>query len=221
MRILYLTLFIVVADQLTKLAVKGLSIPFLGIHVEGMVLGASKPILGDFLRITYIENPGLAFGIDLGGKVFFTIFSIVASIGILFYLYKVREEQLSYRLPLAMILGGAFGNLIDRVFYGFLFHDAALFYGRVVDFIDVDFFDVNLFGYHLSRWPIFNIADASVTLGVILFILFYPKAHRKEPRSVFASTSTVQEVTPKPSHDSLPNNSPNLPSSSSGERQPL
>lgn len=206
MRILYLSLFIVVSDQLTKLAVKGLSIPFLGIHVQGMVLGASKPILGDFLRITYIENPGLAFGIDLGGKVFFSIFSIVASIGILFYLYKVRQERRSHRFPLAMILGGAIGNLIDRVFYGFLFHDAALFYGRVVDFIDVDFFDLNLFGYHLSRWPIFNIADASVTLGVIFFILFHRKAHKKEPH---------------PSHDFLPNSSPNLPPSSSDERQPL
>jgi signal peptidase II len=75
-----------------------------------------------------------------------------------------------------MILGGALGNLIDRVFYGVIFGDAPLFYGKVVDFLDMNFFDINLFGYQLTRWPVFNIADASVTLGVLLLLFFHRSA---------------------------------------------
>ena len=176
MKILNLSLFIVLADQVTKLAIKGITIPVLGIQVHGLPLGSSHPIIGDFLRITYIENPGMAFGIDIGGKLFFSLFSIVASIGILLYLYKARNENFLFRVSLALILGGAVGNLIDRVFYGVLFNDGGLFYGKVVDFIDADFFNVNLFGYHLTRWPVFNIADAAVTCGVILMLF----AHRRK-----------------------------------------
>jgi signal peptidase II len=185
-RVLFVTLFIIVGDQITKLFIKGFSIPVLGIHVKGMTLGTTVPVFGDFARLTYIENPGMAFGIDVGGKLFFSIFSVVASIGILFYLYKMRNERLLFRFSLAMILGGAVGNLIDRVFYGVLFNDGGLFYGRVVDFIDVDFFNVNIFGYHLSRWPIFNIADSSVTIGVLILLIFHrgfvsEEGHREGP----------------------------------------
>ena len=172
MRILFVTLAVVLGDQATKLMVKGFSIPSLGLHVRGIPLGSSIPVLGDFARLTYIENPGMAFGIDLGGKLFFSLFSVVASVGILLYLYRMRNERFLFRFSLALILGGAVGNLIDRVFYGILFGDGTLFYGKVVDFIDVDFFNVNLFGYHLSRFPIFNIADSSVTIGVLILLLF-------------------------------------------------
>lgn len=175
MRILFLSLAIVVSDQITKLLVKGISVDALGLHIEGLQLGSSRPVFGDFVRLTYIENPGMAFGIDIGGKLFFSLFSILASVGILLYLYKARTESLAFRIALAMILGGAVGNLIDRVFYGVIFNEAPLFYGKVVDFIDVDFFNVNIFGYHLSRWPVFNIADASVTCGVVLMLF----SHRK------------------------------------------
>ena len=82
MRIIFLTLGIVVADQLSKLAVKGISIPALGIDWQGVAYGSSRPIFGDALRLTYIENPGMAFGIDIGGKMFFSLFSIIASAGI-------------------------------------------------------------------------------------------------------------------------------------------
>ncbi|MDE3056811.1 MAG: signal peptidase II [Bacteroidota bacterium] len=180
MRVLYISLFVVLSDQITKLFVKGFSVPFLGIHAGGVSLGSSVPVLGDFLRFTYIENPGMAFGIDVGGKLFFSLFSIAASIGILMYLYQMRDEKFLFRFSLALILGGAVGNLIDRVFYGVLYGDAPLFYGRVVDFIDVDFFNVNVFGYHLSRWPIFNIADSSVTIGVLLLLIFYRSFSRAE-----------------------------------------
>jgi signal peptidase II len=177
-RILFVSLFVVLSDQITKLIIRGVSIPALGISIRGWTLGTSKPVLGDLLRFTYIENPGMAFGIDLGVKWFFSIFSIVASIGILVYLYKVRNENLAFRFSLAMILGGAIGNLIDRVFYGVFFDYGPLFYGKVVDFIDADFFNINLFGYHLSRWPVFNIADASVTCGVILMLIVHRQVGR-------------------------------------------
>jgi signal peptidase II len=172
-RVLIVSLLIVVCDQVSKFIVKGVSLPAMGISLPGVPYGASRPLFGDFLRLTYIENPGMAFGIDIGGKLFFSIFSIVASIAIVAYLYHTRKESVSFRISLAMILGGAVGNLIDRVFYGVLFHDGALFYGRVVDFLDLDFFDLNFFGYQISRWPVFNIADASVTLGVLLLLIFH------------------------------------------------
>jgi signal peptidase II len=163
--------------------VKGASIPWLGISFKGLPLGSSRPIWGDILRLTYIENPGMAFGIDIGGKLFFSIVSIAASIGIIIYLYKMRNESLPYRFSLAMILGGAIGNLIDRVFYGVFFDDGGLFYGKVVDFIDADFFNINIFGYHLTRWPVFNIADASVTCGVLLLLLVHRRFGKEEEPS--------------------------------------
>ncbi len=173
---LILSGIIILCDQLTKLMVKGVHIPVLGISWTGMPYGSSRPVLGDFFRLTYIENPGMAFGIDVGGKLYFSIFSIVASIAIIYYLYRTRHERLGFRIALAMILGGAVGNLIDRVYYGVLFDEAPLFYGKVVDFFDVDFFNVSIWGYHLSRWPVFNIADASVTLGVLLLLFTHRTA---------------------------------------------
>ena len=173
MRVLYGTACIIVADQMPKFWVKGIEIPLLGISIQGMSLGSSFPVLGDFLRITFIENPGMAFGIEIGGKIFLTLFSIVASIGILFYLYLMRKENLTFRLSLSFILGGAVGNLIDRVFYGVLYGEGALFHGKVVDFIDIDFFNIDLWGFHLSRFWVFNIADASVTIGVLIMLLFH------------------------------------------------
>jgi signal peptidase II len=171
-RVLLISGAILLADQVTKLLVKGVSIPPLGIAWSGMTPGASRPILGDFFRLTFIENPGMAFGIDLGGKLFFSIVSLLATLGILYYLYRVRTERLGFRVALALVLGGAAGNLIDRAFYGLLFGEGPLFYGKVVDFLDLEFFDISLFGYHLSRWPVFNIADASVTIGVLLLLMF-------------------------------------------------
>jgi signal peptidase II len=170
---LYITACIVIADQITKLWIKGIEIPLLGISVKGMTLGSSIPVIGDFLRITFIENPGMAFGIEIGGKFFLTLFSVIASFGILVYLYMMRKENLTFRLSLAFILGGAIGNLIDRVFYGVLYGESELFHGKVVDFIDVDFFNIDLWGFHLSRFWVFNIADASVTIGILIMLVFH------------------------------------------------
>ena len=173
MRILNVTLGIVVADQITKLLVKGFAVPSLGIAHKGYQIGTSFSVVGDFIRLTYIENPGMAFGIDFGGKMFLTLFSIAASIGILLYLLRIKNESLIVRFSLAMILGGALGNLIDRIFYGVIFGTAPLFYGYVVDFVDVDFFNLNFLGYSITRWPVFNVADASVSVGVVLLLLFH------------------------------------------------
>jgi len=182
LRILYLSLIVVIVDQVSKLLVKGFSIPFLNFYYEGMDHGQRIPIIGDFFRLTFIENPGMAFGLDPGldFKIWISLFSLAASIGLVFYLYHIRNEIKSLRVAIAFILGGAVGNLIDRMFYGVIFDYAPLFYGKVVDFLDFDFFNVTIFGRNYDRWPIFNIADSAVTIGVIILLLFYKKHQKAE-----------------------------------------
>jgi signal peptidase II len=210
-RVLLFSGIIVLCDQITKLLVKGIRIPRLGVSIEGMQYGTSKPILGEFFRFTYIENPGMAFGIDIGGKLFFSIFSIVASGAILVYLYRARHESKGFRISLAMILGGAIGNLIDRVFYGVIFHEAPLFYGKVVDFFDVDFFNIDILGYHLSRWPVFNIADASVTVGVVLLLFFHRTTEDAHALSVPVDPTVSLPVSSAEADGDSPSPSPERP----------
>lgn len=187
MRLIYLSVFVVVFDQVTKLLVKGL-----------MKYGESIELIGDFLKLTYVENPGMAFGLDFGptSKMFLSLFSVIASIGLVYYLYKIKDQIFVYRLSIALILGGAFGNLIDRVFYGVIFGDAPLMYGKVVDFLNVEFFDFTIFGHTYTRWPIFNIADASVTIGVLLLIFFNHKiqaseSEEKDSEAVLAADNDI------------------------------
>jgi signal peptidase II len=191
-KVLFVTAFVVIADQISKFMIKGIDIPLLGISFKGMPLGNSIPVFGDFLRITFIENPGMAFGIEVvDGKIFLTMFSIAASIGILIYLYLMRSEKLLFRLSLALILGGAIGNLIDRVFYGIIYGESSLFHGKVVDFIDADFFNIDFLGFQLSRFWVFNIADASVSIGVLLMILFHRSfVEQKELPDIETKSST-------------------------------
>ncbi len=203
MKALFVTAFIVIADQISKFMIKGIDIPFLGISFRGMPLGNSIPVFGDFLRITFIENPGMAFGIEVvDGKIFLTMFSIAASIGILFYLYLMRSEKLLFRLSLALILGGAIGNLIDRVFYGVIYGESSLFHGKVVDFIDADFFNIDFLGFQLSRFWVFNIADASVSIGVVMMLLFHRSfVGQNEQLPIIETSSTAnpesyRETTP-------------------------
>jgi signal peptidase II len=132
-----------------------------------MSLYESIEIIGDFFRFTYIENPGMAFGLQMENKIIFTILSVVAAIIVAVYLYKMRKESFTLQIALALILGGAIGNLIDR-----------LIYGKVIDFLDVEFFDISIPafkffiidfpGYALTRWPVFNIADSSVSIGMVV-----------------------------------------------------
>lgn len=194
MRVLFVTLGIVLLDQITKLLVKGFYLPIFDFYHQGMQLGQSIPVIGDFLRLTFIENPGMAFGIDIGGRLFLAIFTFIASIGIFYYLYRVRNEAFAIRLTLAIILGGAIGNLIDRCFYGIIFGYAPLFYGKVVDFIDVDFFKIDFLGFHMDRFAVFNVADASVSIGIALILLFYKKFTELD-KSAAAATDGTKAVT--------------------------
>jgi len=158
---------IVLLDQISKYIVK-----------STMHLYQSLEVIGDFLRLTYIENPGMAFGIQFENKFWFTVLSILAATIVVIYLLRMPNERFVFRLSLALILGGAIGNLIDR-----------LIYGRVVDFMDVEFFDISLPsfnflflqfpGYDMTRWPVFNVADSAVTCGMILltWLIFSQKSH--------------------------------------------
>lgn len=199
MKALYVSLAVVIIDQISKLIVKGVSLPFL--HFDGMYLGQIIPVIGDFFRITFVENPGMAFGYDPGDgfKLMISVFSLIASVGLVFYLYVIRNRNWSLKISIALILGGAVGNLIDRTFYGLFYNYAPLFYGRVVDFLDFNFFDFTLFGRSYDRWPVFNIADASVTIGVLILLLFYKKhqeAEKTEEKLITADVNAEQIVIP-------------------------
>ncbi len=159
-----------------------------------MYLGESIQVIGDFFKITFTENPGMAFGFDPGSdfKLFISVFSLVASIGLLIYLFTVRNKSLSLKIAIALILGGAVGNVIDRMFYGLIYDYAPLFYGKVVDFFDFDFFNFSIFGRSYDRWPIFNIADAAVSIGVLILLVFY-KQHETEDKKILQDAEASNE----------------------------
>jgi signal peptidase II len=194
LRVLYLTLAVIIADQFSKFYIKGISIPALNIKFDGMYFGESIPVINDFFKITFTENPGMAFGFDPGSdfKLFISVFSLIASIGLLVYLYTVRNKSLSLKIAIALILGGAVGNVIDRMFYGLIYDYAPLFYGKVVDFFDFDFFNFSIFGRSYDRWPIFNIADAAVSIGVLILLFFY-KHHEAEDKKGREASEVTDE----------------------------
>lgn len=192
MRVFYLSLIVVIVDQLTKLKVKGIKIPFLNLNIEGMTLGSSKQVFGNFFKITFIENPGMAFGIELGGKLTLSIFTLFATFLIIYFIYKNRNESLYLRIALGFILGGALGNLIDRIFYGAVFGYAPLFYGKVVDFFHFNIPDFNILGKAFYSWPIFNVADISVTAGFVMILIGYNKIFKKKS-AVVENNSTPEQ----------------------------
>lgn len=166
--------FLILSDQITKFMVKGF--PFFGINHKGMELGESFQVIGDYVKFTFVENPGMAFGISFGwGKIFLSLFSVVASIGLVYLIKKVSFTHIVVRIGVMLIFAGATGNLIDRCFYGVIFNENPLFYGYVVDFIEVNIPDVNVFGYQYTSWPVFNIADSCVFIGVVLMMFFTSK----------------------------------------------
>lgn len=161
---------LIVLDQVTKLLVKGFD--FFGYKVEGFYYGEQIPVFGDIVSFTFVENPGMAFGIEFGvGKIFLSLFSVIAGFALSWYLNKIKFAHNAIRIGITLILAGAVGNMIDRVFYGVIFGESALFYGKVVDFILVDIPD--MFGY--SHWPVFNVADSCVSVGIVLLIIFNDK----------------------------------------------
>lgn len=133
----------------------------------------SITVIGEYLKFVHVENPGMAFGISFGwGKIFLSLFSVVASIGLFWLMTKLKDHHTAIKIGFALIAAGASGNLIDRVFYGVFFDYAPLFYGRVIDFIQVDIPDVSFFGQTYSHFPIFNIADSCVSVGMVTLLLF-------------------------------------------------
>jgi signal peptidase II len=163
LRYFVLSFFVVVLDQATKWLTK-----------KYMMLSESRQVLGDFLRYTYIENPGMAFGIQIGNRTLFTIFSVAASIVIFAYLLKTRGDRKVVKWSLSLVLGGAIGNLIDRVFRG-----------SVVDFIDV--------GIGELRWPVFNVADSAVTVGmIILLVVILFEKHPEEETAPLKESRSPQ-----------------------------
>jgi signal peptidase II len=138
----FLICFIVLIDQISKIL----------IHAK-MNLYESIQIIPHLLDFTYIRNEGIAFGINFAGsKVIFIVFPILITF-YLFSLLKDKEfDKPFYQISLLLIIGGAIGNIIDRIFRGY-----------VIDFID----------FHINNvhWYVFNLADSSVTIG-LLFLLY-------------------------------------------------
>jgi signal peptidase II len=182
-----LTIGVIILDQVIKLIV-----------FYNMNLGHEIPVFGEWFKIHYTVNPGMAFGLELGsefGKFALTTFRLIAMVGIGYYLFTLIKKEVPVGLSwcIALILGGAIGNVIDSTFYGVLLEGNApvnavtpWFHGQVIDMFYVDIWEgrvvdwVPLFGGdYLSLWPIFNIADASIFVGVS-FILIFQKHFFKE-----------------------------------------
>ncbi len=166
---------LVVIDQITKVMV-----------LNTMMLGESIPVLGSWLRLTFTENPGMAFGMTFGPPATITILSVVATIVIAIYFVRIGHVYAPYSYSLAFVLGGATGNIIDRVFYGKILYDEPLFLGRVVDFIHVDVWRgwvhdaVPLIGgEYMALFPIWNVADMSIVAGVVGILVFQNAYHRR------------------------------------------
>ncbi|HUX60616.1 MAG TPA: signal peptidase II [Ignavibacteriaceae bacterium] len=176
MKVLSVSAIVIIIDQISKLMVKGISISYFGFNISGLARWQKISILGRVFNITFVENPGIAFGINLGNnfKLLISVFTLVATLGLLYYIFRNREKKLIFRLSLALILGGAVGNLIDRTFYGVIFGYAPLFYGKVVDFLDLRIFNLFIFNRTFNNY-VFNFADVSVTAGVILLLFILNK----------------------------------------------
>jgi signal peptidase II len=139
---------------------------------------APVEVIGEFVRFTYVRNSGVAFGLGAGLPFPYYVFSIAAVLAILVLFIRGRVHGLGRRLALALILGGALGNLVDR-----------LSTGLVVDFIDV--------GWGRWHWPVFNIADSAVSVGVVLFALTWPRRdHAPEESEAGSAADAVTGAAP-------------------------
>ena len=137
MKILFASAIMVLADQISKTVIR-----------STMILYESITVIPGFFNLTYITNDGMAFGINFPfGIYIFSTISIILTAILFWYLWTIREENIILRSGVAMILAGAIGNLIDR-----------LFLGEVVDFLDFMIGDLH--------WYVFNFADSYVTIGM-------------------------------------------------------
>ena len=205
-------LLVLLADQALKVWVK-----------LNFFYDSSISILGDKGYLHFIENRGMAFGMEFGGtwgKLFLTLFRIAAVSAIGYSLYRMIQRGASNRmvLSISLILAGAFGNIIDSTFYGVLFSAstpfqkavmfppdggyAPLLYGAVVDMFYFPLIEGRLPEW-LPLWggehfvffrPVFNIADAAITVGIALFILAQRQPARPEDVSPVMTPEATREV---------------------------
>ncbi len=131
---------VLVLDRITKAVVAG-----------AMQINQSVPVLGDWFRLTYIRNTGVAFGLFPGQRTSFIILSVAGLAAVGYYLARRAPRDGREVLSLGLFIGGALGNLVDRVRFG-----------EVIDFLD--------FGVRAHRFPVFNVADMGVTCGVALLV---------------------------------------------------
>jgi signal peptidase II len=178
-----LTIGLILIDQAIKLAT----------YYHFQVEGNYEPIFGDWFKLYYITNPGMAFGIELGGsygKIVLSVFRLFAMGGIAWYLYVLAKRQMHPGLLwcVAAILGGAMGNVVDSTFYGVTLDLVAngaptpWFHGKVIDMFYFDICNcyvpewVPFFGGDFyPLWPIFNFADASIFVSVCIILIYQKK----------------------------------------------
>ena len=137
---------IVLADQATKIVVD-----------RWMALHESLEVIDGFLRLTYVRNRGAAFGILSDAELpyqaaLFSLLSLGALVAIGVYAWRLPAENRLPKMALALIMGGAVGNLIDRMRLGYV----------------IDFVDAHIGPHH---WPAFNVADSAISIGVVLLVL--------------------------------------------------
>ncbi len=202
-RFFWWAFFVVLIDQVIKLVVKFTMVPYEEIRV-----------FGDFFRINYIENKGAAFGLTISdlsqkvglsiddetAKLSLTMFSILAVIVIIYLLQTVRNSRTSLPYFLAFILGGAIGNIIDRVFYGVWFagindYEGGLLHGRVVDMFYINLVHGEFLGMEMNLLPVFNVADAAITVGIVAIIIFQRRFFKANSSDVNATESEVVSAT--------------------------
>ncbi len=231
-----LTLVVIVVDQIIKLIVK--------LNMEKGIQGQIK-VLGDFFKIHFIENKGAAFGLTvtnmangLGldmseetGKLILSLFSIGAVIAIGVVLYRMSGHRSPLPWFVALIFGGALGNIIDRSFYGVWFsdindYDGGIFHGRVVDMFYLDIWEGQLphwipliGGDYTSLWPIFNIADAAISVGIVVILIFQGKFFKMDEQAQAAaatpSPQNQNQAAVAPSSDESTGSTPTEKDSSS------
>lgn len=196
---LKVTLFILlllVIDQIIKIVVK-----------TNMLLGEEIKIF-EWARIHFVENPGMAFGMTIGSKAFLTIFRLVVSGGVLYYIVKLVQKnwRMSYILCVSLIFAGAIGNIIDSLFYGLIFSESTPFtvatlfpssggyatflHGKVVDMFYFPIFVfpewIPLLGGEEFFSPVFNFADSCITVGIFLLLIFFHKDFNDSFNEIFS-----------------------------------
>ncbi|MGI4741414.1 MAG: lipoprotein signal peptidase [Janthinobacterium lividum] len=163
-----------------------------------LISGGEIPMIGHWFKLHYTTNPGMAFGVELPppyGKLLLTAFRLAAVGGLSYYIVHLWRSRAAagFIACMSLILGGAVGNLADSIFYGIIYHNAPVgsptpwFFGQVIDMLYADIYEGFLpaawplvGGKYVSLWPIFNVADSSIFIGVALILLFQGRFFKEE-----------------------------------------